>query len=62
MGTDENDPYRWLKTKEIAVTEKYTIENARASTKTLFPFTLTSGTITRMYAQAEPFRQLLAII
>ena len=38
MGIDENDPYRWLKTKEIAVTEKYPIENARASIKTLFSF------------------------
>ena len=38
MGIDGNDPYRWLKTKEIAVTEKYTIENARASIKTLFSF------------------------
>jgi hypothetical protein len=38
LGIEENDPYRWLKTKEIAVTEKYTIENARASIQTLFSF------------------------
>jgi hypothetical protein len=38
MGIDENDPYRWLKTKEIAVTEKYSIENAKASIQTLFSF------------------------
>ena len=44
------------------MTEKYTIENAMASIKTLFSFTLTSDTITRMYVQAEPVRQLLAII
>jgi hypothetical protein len=38
MGIDENDPYRWLKTKGITVTEKYFIENARASIQTPFSF------------------------
>ena len=37
-GIDEKDPYRWLKTKGINVTEKYTVENARASIQTLFSF------------------------
>ncbi|MBE9592594.1 MAG: hypothetical protein IMF19_03860, partial [Proteobacteria bacterium] len=38
MGIDENDHYRWLKTKGINVTEKYFIENARASIQTPFSF------------------------
>jgi hypothetical protein len=38
MGIDKNDPYRWLKTKGIMVTEKFSIENARASIKTRFSF------------------------
>jgi hypothetical protein len=38
MGIDKNDPYRWLKTKGITVTEKFSIENARASIQTRFSF------------------------
>lgn len=38
MGIDENDPYRWLKTKGMSVTEQYSIENARASIQTPFSF------------------------
>ena len=38
MGINENDPYRWLKTKGMSVTEKYSIENARVSIQTLFSF------------------------
>jgi hypothetical protein len=38
MEIYENDPYRWLKTKGINVTEIYSIDNARAPLKTLFSF------------------------
>jgi hypothetical protein len=37
MGINENDPYRWLKTKGMSVTERYSIENARVSIQTFFP-------------------------
>jgi hypothetical protein len=38
MGINENDPYRWLKTRGTSVTEKYSIENARVAIQTLFSF------------------------